>query len=160
MNTQPSIRPTIVFCIITAFLLFNTASGFSKDRPRVSKADARKAVLAAVPKGKILSTELETEQGSQVWSFDVRDGKSVRELWVDASTGTVTHNEIETKAAEVAEKKMDKAEAMVKHKTHGTVTSRTTEGTGADQIYVFQVKKKDGSTESVRVNAATMKIVK
>ncbi len=150
----------ILLALIVMAAFSFTPNTYSKDKPKVSKIEATKAAKAAVPSGKILSSELEMEQDTQVWSFDIRDGMQTREVWVDAATGAVTHNEVETKAAAALEKKMDKAEAMVKRKTHGTVTSSTTEGSGVSEVYVYQVEKKDGITETVRVNAKTMKVIK
>jgi uncharacterized membrane protein YkoI len=154
-------RATRILIAAFAFAALSfSPNAYSKDKPKVTKAEALKAAKAAVPTGKILSSELEMEQGKQIWSFDIRDGKQMKEIWVDAASGAVIHNEVESKAAEKVEKKMDKAEAMVKRKTGGKVTSSSTEGSGAAEVYVFQVAKKDGTNEAVRVNAKTMKMVK
>jgi len=132
----------------------------AKESPKITKAVATKAVRAKLPAGKILSSELERESGQLIWSFDVRDGYDLKEVWVDANSGEVSKVETETPAKEEAEHKMDKAEAIVKRKTHGKVTSGTTEGSGKDMTYVFQVQLKDGSTQAVRVSAQTFKILK
>jgi uncharacterized membrane protein YkoI len=64
-------------------------------RAKVSEAMARKTALASVPKGTVTAVELEEEDGNFVYSYDVKvpGKKGVREVWVDAMTGTLVHHE-------------------------------------------------------------------
>lgn len=59
--------------------------------------------------GKIKGAEREKEHGKMIYSFDIRstDGK-VHEVTLDAYTGEVLTNDIETKADEAKEKAADK----------------------------------------------------
>lgn len=57
--------------------------------PKVSESAARATALARVKGGIVQSTELESEAGKLVWSFDIeRPGsKNATEILVDANTG-------------------------------------------------------------------------
>jgi uncharacterized membrane protein YkoI len=142
--------------------IFAAMPAFAKETPKppVTKAQATKAAKAALPHGKILSTELEKENGTEIWSFDVQDSGKTKEVWVDAHTGVVTNIEIETPAKKLEEDRMDKAEAIMKKKTHGEVVGSSSVGTGKSKTYVYELKMKDGSTQTVHVDANTYKIIK
>lgn len=68
----------------------------SKTRARISLAQARKIALKAYP-GKIIAEELEHEKGGSGlrYSFDIRHGKIVHEVGVDAVTGKVLENDVD-----------------------------------------------------------------
>ena len=83
---------------------------------RKAKVDAKTATAAAqakVPAGKIVSAEIEEENGKLVYSFDLKTkGKSgIDEVTVDALTGTVSvvhespKDEVKEKAADNEQKK-------------------------------------------------------
>lgn len=59
-------------------------------------AHARKIALKAYP-GKIIAEELEHERGGSGlrYSFDIRHGKIVHEVGVDAVTGKVLENDVD-----------------------------------------------------------------
>jgi hypothetical protein len=92
--------------VATALLLAPPA--FAK-APKITKEAATKIALERVKDGKILSSELEKEEGKQVWSFDIRAGDHITEVWIDAATGKVVKEQIETPADEKAEKEKDAA---------------------------------------------------
>src|SRR5436853_6755459 len=56
---------------------------------KVSKADAQKTALAAVPGGMIKEGELEKEKGKLIWSFDTATPgtKDITEVQEDAISG-------------------------------------------------------------------------
>lgn len=64
----------------------------------VSEADARATALTAVPAGVIQSAELENEHGKQIWSFDIKDSRSLNvvEVQVDAKTGVIVSKKVES----------------------------------------------------------------
>lgn len=66
---------------------------------KVSLQTARRIALHAVPHGTIVDQELERESGGSGlrFSFDVRAGKTVHEVGVDANTGRVLENAVEGK---------------------------------------------------------------
>ncbi len=78
-------------------------------KPKITKAEATKIALAKVPNGTVKSTELETEKGKRVWSFDIAtpDSKEITEVQVDANSGGVVSVEKETPASEAKEKKAE-----------------------------------------------------
>ena len=79
----------------------------------VSKADAVKLALAKVPNGTIQESELETEHGKLVWSFDIAapGASDITEVQVDAKTGEIVSVEKETPAQQKAEKQADEKKA-------------------------------------------------
>lgn len=85
-----------------------------KSLAKVSEADARKTALASLKdpsKGTVKESELESEHGCLVYSFDIAiSGVSgIQEIQVDAGNGKVLSSEHESPKAEAAEKARDKA---------------------------------------------------
>ena len=80
---------------------------------RVSLEEARKTALAAVPRGKVQSEELEREKGLLIYSFDIKvDRKSgIEEVGVDAMTGKIVEKKHESAKSERAEKRADRKKA-------------------------------------------------
>lgn len=89
-----------------------------KAQAKISQQEAEKTALAAVPKGKIKSFELEKEDGKLVWSFDIASpgSKNITEIHVDALTGAIVSNKIETPADQAKEAAADKLEKKDKVK--------------------------------------------
>jgi hypothetical protein len=83
-------------------------------KPKITKAEATKTALAKVPNGTVKSTELETEKGKRVWSFDIAtpNSKDITEVQVDAASGEVVSVATETSGAEAREKKAEAKEKM------------------------------------------------
>lgn len=69
-----------------------TGQQYAKEA-KITLAQAKKMALKAFP-GKIVSVELEKEKGGSGlrFSFDIRNGKAVHEVGIDAKTGKVLEN--------------------------------------------------------------------
>lgn len=80
---------------------------------KVAPEAATAAAQAKVPKGRIISAEIEEEDGKLIYSFDIRTkGKSgIDEVNVDAITGAVLSVQHETPRDEAREKAADKKKA-------------------------------------------------
>jgi uncharacterized membrane protein YkoI len=63
--------------------------------PKITMEQARTVALRAVPGGIIKGAELEKEKGRWIYSFDIRDGKTLREVWVSPETGELLLDAIE-----------------------------------------------------------------
>ena len=87
-----------------------------KAKAKISQETATATALAAVPNGKIKSSEIENEDNKLVWSFDIATSKSknITEIMVDAKTGRIVSNKVETPKDQKAEAAADKAEAAGK----------------------------------------------
>jgi uncharacterized membrane protein YkoI len=70
-----------------------SATAAPAKRPAITMSRARAIALGAFP-GKIMKAELEHERGGSGlrYSFDMRRGKHLREVGVDAKTGRVLEN--------------------------------------------------------------------
>jgi hypothetical protein len=79
-------------------------------KPKIAEAQARATALALVPGGKVQAHELETEDGTLIYSYEIKvAGKSgIEEVNVDAMTGKVVAREHESPADEKAEARKDK----------------------------------------------------
>ncbi len=74
---------------------------------KITMAQAREIALKEAP-GRVEDGELEKEKGKPVYSFDIRNEKgTINEVWVDAKTGAILSNTIETKQDEMKEKRED-----------------------------------------------------
>jgi uncharacterized membrane protein YkoI len=73
---------------------------------KISMQQAEKTALVMEP-GTIKSKELERENGKLIYSFDIRTKSGIREVNVDAISGNVLEDWVETKAAEAKEKQQD-----------------------------------------------------
>jgi len=76
-------------------------------KPKVTKAQAEHAALAAVKGGKVISGEYEKENGKHIWSFDIKARDQIKEVWVDPTSAMVIKVSTETKSAEKKEKSED-----------------------------------------------------
>ena len=95
---------------VTAFGLSMVPAAFAvAPTPQVTESMARATALAAVSRGAVQSSELETEGGRQIWSFDIKDAKStdVVEVQVDAKTGLIVSKKRETLADQRREAQAD-----------------------------------------------------
>ncbi|MDE2489280.1 MAG: PepSY domain-containing protein [Elusimicrobia bacterium] len=73
-------------------------------RNRLTRAQAIAVVRRHVKGAQIAEAELEKEGGRLIWSFDVKTGAGIREIWVDPFTGKVINDKGESAAKESAEK--------------------------------------------------------
>jgi Peptidase propeptide and YPEB domain len=74
---------------------------------KITMEQAQKIALAKEA-GKIQSKEIEREKGKLIYSFDVKMADGVHEVNVDAMTGEVVEDTVESAAAEAKEKAADK----------------------------------------------------
>ena len=74
---------------------------------KVTMEEAEKAALAK-ESGKIKSKELEREKGRLIYSFDIKTADGLHEVNVDAITGKVIEDTVESAAAEAKEKAADR----------------------------------------------------
>ena len=102
----PTLRVSIVAILLVVF--FAAGSSSAKDKATITKQQAKKTALSKFPAGKILSTELEHEGGMFIWSMDVKVGKDIQEVWVDAKTGEIKKVEKEDPAHEREEHEAEK----------------------------------------------------
>jgi len=81
-----------------------------KAQAKVTRKEAKKTALAQVPNGRVKSTELEKENGKLVWSFDIAmpKSKNITEVQVDAQTGKIVSQQVETPADQAKEAAADK----------------------------------------------------
>jgi hypothetical protein len=74
---------------------------------KITMKQAQKTALAKEA-GKIKSKELEREKGRLIYSFDIKTADGIHEVQVDAITGEIVDDTIESAAAEAKEKAADK----------------------------------------------------
>ncbi|HVJ08222.1 MAG TPA: PepSY domain-containing protein [Acidisarcina sp.] len=92
----------LLLCLATA------VSAATHPKPKISRTDAQGIALKQVS-GNVKSGELEKEHGRWIYSFDIQNQTGVHEVNVDANTGVVVENSIESAADEAREKKADAA---------------------------------------------------
>ncbi|MDB5035724.1 MAG: PepSY domain protein [Chlorobi bacterium] len=103
----------LAFAVAMAAIISTSATA-SAQKPKITMKQARAAAQQAVPDGKIKSAELEHEDGQFIYSFDIKAGTGIKEVWVDAMSGQVVKTENETKADEKSEAKAEKKERHAK----------------------------------------------
>lgn len=59
-----------------------------------SLAQARQIALKVAP-GKVVKSDYETEDGFWRYSFDIKQGRAIREIGVDARSGHIVENTLE-----------------------------------------------------------------
>jgi hypothetical protein len=74
---------------------------------KITMEQAQKTALTKEA-GKIQSKEIEREKGKLIYSFDIKMADGVHEVNVDAMTGEVVQDTVESAAAEAKEKAADK----------------------------------------------------
>ena len=109
---------------IAAASLALSCVGFAQEQP-VTKEDkasvkmtmsaAKKMALAKHP-GKVTSAELEKENNVLQYSFDIKTSEGMREVGINAITGDIVEDKLESKADEMKEAKADAAETAAKAK--------------------------------------------
>lgn len=101
---------------LTGLLLLPTlafAAPAQQPTPIISEKAATRTALAAVPSGTVRSSELETEQGQLIYSFDIAvpRKRGLEEVHVSAITGRVIVIEHEGPREE-------RAESLIEHREH------------------------------------------
>jgi hypothetical protein len=103
-------------------LLVSPALALALAQPPKNKIGQEKAqaiALKAAP-GAVESSELEHEHGQWVYSFDIRGAdKMIHEVLVNAKSGKIVSNSIESKAEEAKEKAADLKEKALDSKEKG-----------------------------------------
>jgi peptidase YpeB-like protein len=74
----------------------------SAETPKITEKQAKAIALKLHP-GKIKSSELEKEHGIQLYSFDIETKEGIREVGIDANSGKVVEDSIESAADEAKE---------------------------------------------------------
>lgn len=64
-------------------------------KAKLTMAQARAIALKAAP-GKIAESDYEKEKGAWRYSFDIRQGKRIHEIGVDANSGKIVESSYET----------------------------------------------------------------
>ena len=73
---------------------------------KITMEQAQKNALAKEA-GKIQSKEIEREKGRLIYSFDIKMADGIHEVNIDAKTGEVVEDTVESAAAEAKEKAAD-----------------------------------------------------
>ena len=107
-------RMAILAGILLALTLQAWAGGQSKTsqaalskEAKISMEQAQRTALAKEA-GKIQSKEIEREKGKLIYSFDIKMADGIHEVNIDAMTGEVLEDTVESAAAEAKEKAADK----------------------------------------------------
>ncbi len=80
--------------ILLATSLATAAASAHAPKARLTMAQARAIALKAAP-GTIADAEYEKEAGAWRYSFDIRQGKRIHEIGVNANTGKIVENKYE-----------------------------------------------------------------
>jgi Peptidase propeptide and YPEB domain len=104
--------------ILTAMLAMTVAAPtFAKpQKAKITEAAARRTALSVVTDGVIKSSELETEQGKLIYSFDITkpNAAGVEEVHVGAMTGKIIGHKHETALKESQESLAESKESIAK----------------------------------------------
>jgi len=105
----------VVVALCSLGLMLAASTAFASPKPKLTMAEAKKIALAKHD-GKIKSAELETENGVQQYSFDIKTDKGLFEVGVNANDGSIVEDKMESPKDEAAEKSADAAAAKAKKK--------------------------------------------
>lgn len=94
--------PGILMCAFSSF-----ASTPSSGKPILSMEQAKKIALAR-HSGQVKSSVLEREHGRLIYSFDIERDNETHEGGVEATTGRVVEDKIESAEAEARERRQEK----------------------------------------------------
>jgi uncharacterized membrane protein YkoI len=82
-------------------------------KPKITMEQARATAVAKAP-GDVKSAELEREHGKLVYSFDIKTTSGVREIQVDANTGVIVSDQVESAADEAREASKERSKSAPK----------------------------------------------
>jgi hypothetical protein len=104
--------------IALACVLVAATASFAGQKPHVKTTaiQARSAALAKYPGKVVGKIALENEDGKWQYAVNIRSGRKLREVMVDANTGKIANVEVTTAKEEAKEKA---AEEKTKHKKGG-----------------------------------------
>jgi hypothetical protein len=107
------------FVFASAILLALTLLASPAPQPKERQADLQKQAKITMQQaqktalarhaGVIRSKELEKENGKLVYSFDIKTRTGIHEVQVDAQTGEIVEDKIESAADEAKERQQEKA---------------------------------------------------
>ena len=100
-------RSLALCCTFCATLALSSVSARGQTS-QLSKKQAQAIALKLHP-GQVKSAELEKEHGVQLWSFDIQTQAGIREVGIDAASGKVVEDKLESAADEAREKAAEKA---------------------------------------------------
>jgi len=98
------------FLVLCGVAGAGTSKADLQKQAKITMAQAEKIALDKEP-GIVKEKELEREKGRVIYSFDVQAKDGIHEVNVDAITGEVVEDTVESAAAEAKEKQQD-------HKKH------------------------------------------
>jgi len=115
---------SLAICALAAIAIISPASAAQKHhtkhghgaRHKITADQARVVVLKKYPGKVVGKIALENEDGKMQYAVNVRSGKKLREVMVDANSGKIASVEVTTKAEEAKEAA---AEARAEHKKSG-----------------------------------------
>ncbi len=113
MFTPPAgMRALVALCTLFGLVARLGAAEDPARQAAISQEVAARTALEKIPGGKIQSAELERERGRLVWSFDITipGSPNVAEIQVDARSGKIVSNRIETPAEQAREAAAEKKE--------------------------------------------------
>ena len=83
-----------LICLASVLGFAPVAAATHPPKAKITMAQARGIALRAAP-GKIADAEYEKEAGAWRYSFDIRQGRRIHEIGVDANTGRIVENKFE-----------------------------------------------------------------
>lgn len=85
---------TIPMLFAATMLLAGAATAATKPPAKLTMAQARAIALKKAP-GRVQDAEYEKEGGGWRYSFDIRQGKRIHEIGVDANSGRIVEDKYE-----------------------------------------------------------------
>jgi hypothetical protein len=114
MGVRISTLTTVLVAVLAlpAWAGGHSQAALSKEA-KITMEQAQKTALAKEP-GKIKSKELEREKGRLIYSFDIKTADGIHEVNIDAMTGEVVEDTVESATAEAKEKAADKKQKIAR----------------------------------------------
>lgn len=100
-------RFSLVMVAMLVLAFAASALGMSALRKPKLTMEQATAIALARHDGTVKSSELEKEHGKLVYSFDIEAGTEIREVQVDAMTGAIVEDKVESAADEAKEAAKD-----------------------------------------------------
>lgn len=100
--------------LVATLVLLTFAPALAETPATKLTMDDAKTIALAKESGTIRSGELEHEKGRWIYSFDVQHARQVREVNVDANTGKIVEDSLDTPADEAKEAAEDARKAQAK----------------------------------------------
>jgi uncharacterized membrane protein YkoI len=100
---QTHITKIVLSAALLSLIFVPSISAQTTHKTKLSMGVAKKIALSK-ESGTIKSQELEQEKGRWIYSFDIKHEQQVHEVNVDANTGEVVEDSVESPADEAKEK--------------------------------------------------------